>query len=366
MKFKQIAVLSLIISSIYAGSALAAAQEPLMIESQGSFAAGGTVYTAPGSFNPEDGFTNLGGGKNGNTGQTLHGDHLTASYQIPVNARKLPLVFLHGAGQSARTWDTTPDGREGFRTVFARRGYSVYVVDQPRRGQSGRSTEDGMVKAQPDEQFWFGQFRVGQWPEYYPGVQFSKDKEALNQYFRQMTPNVSSYDANINSDALSALFDKTGPGILITHSQGGGNGWLTGMKNSNVKAIISYEPGSQFVFPEAEMPEPLPSKLDTLTGYPVSLDEFKKLTKIPIIIYYGDYIGTEPGGYYAQDAWRIRLEMARKWVAVVNKYGGDAKVVHLPEIGIKGNTHFPFSDLNSLQIADLMENWLHEKGLDKR
>jgi hypothetical protein len=32
---------------------------------------------------------------------------------------------------------------------------------------------------------------------------------------------------------------------------------------------------------------------------------------------------------------------------------------------IKGNTHFPFSDLNNLQIADLMSTWLNEKGLDK-
>ncbi|MBR6636948.1 MAG: hypothetical protein IKK97_05800 [Phascolarctobacterium sp.] len=57
--------------------------------------------------------------------------------------------------------------------------------------------------------------------------------------------------------------------------------------------------------------------------------------------------------------------MARKWVEVVNKYGGDAQVVHLPEVGIKGNTHFPFSDLNNVTIAKLMEAWLQEKGLDK-
>ena len=46
-------------------------------------------------------------------------------------------------------------------------------------------------------------------------------------------------------------------------------------------------------------------------------------------------------------------------------FAGDCTVVHLPEIGVTGNTHFPFSDLNNVQIADLMQNWLHEKGLDK-
>ena len=49
----------------------------------------------------------------------------------------------------------------------------------------------------------------------------------------------------------------------------------------------------------------------------------------------------------------------------MNKLGGDVTVVHLPEIGVHGNTHFPFSDRNNLQIADLMSEWLNKKGLDK-
>jgi hypothetical protein len=38
--------------------------------------------------------------------------------------------------------------------------------------------------------------------------------------------------------------------------------------------------------------------------------------------------------------------------------------VHLPEAGVLGNTHFPVSDMNSLEIADLMSEFLKEKGLD--
>jgi hypothetical protein len=34
-------------------------------------------------------------------------------------------------------------------------------------------------------------------------------------------------------------------------------------------------------------------------------------------------------------------------------------------MGITGNTHFPFSDLNNVQIAELMSDWLKEKNLDK-
>jgi hypothetical protein len=56
--------------------------------------------------------------------------------------------------------------------------------------------------------------------------------------------------------------------------------------------------------------------------------------------------------------------MARLWRDAVNKHGGDVRLIHLPEIGIKGNTHFPMSDLNNVQIADLVSKFLTEKHLD--
>lgn len=204
---------------------------------------------------------------------------------------------------------------------------------------------------------------VGVWPDYFKGVQFSHDKEALNQYFRQMTPNTGPFDVNVISDAMSAVVDKSGPAILFTHSQGGGPGWYTAMKNNKVKAIVAFEPGSGFVFPEKELPAPMPSAFDTLKGEPVPMEQFMALTKIPILIIYGDNIPDKPVAMPAQDSWRVRLAMARKWRDVVNKHGGDVTVTHLPEVGIKGNTHFPFTDLNNVQIADLVSRFLKEKNL---
>lgn len=52
------------------------------------------------------------------------------------------------------------------------------------------------------------------------------------------------------------------------------------------------------------------------------------------------------------------------WGAAVNRHGGNATVAHLPELGIRGNTHFPFSDLNNLQAADLLTKFLEKNGLD--
>ena len=80
-------------------------------------------------------------------------------------------------------------------------------------------------------------------------------------------------------------------------------------------------------------------------------------------IYYGDNIAKEYTQEWNKDSWRVRLKMARLWAEAVNRHGGDVTVVHLPEIGIKGNTHFPMSDLNNEEIANIMEKWMKEKGL---
>lgn len=333
----------------------AAKPAPLTIQEQGSFAVGGTVAKTAGTYDNN---------KPTAAGQSLHGDHLYASYQVPQNPKPLPIVMLHGAFQSARSWETTSDGREGFQTLFLRRGYPVYLVDQPRRGRAGNSTVATTIEPTPYDQLFFDQFRLGKWPNYFDNVQFDRKPETLDQFFRSVTPNTGPYDASVISNAMTALFAKTGPAILFTHSQGGGPGWLTAIKSGNVKGIVAFEPGSGFIFPEGELPPAMPSAAGTLAPEAVSLGDFQKLTRIPIVIYYGDNFPVEPTTERGQDNWRVRLAMAKLWVAAVNKHGGDARLVHLPEIGIKGNTHFPMSDLNNVAIADLVSKFLAEKKLD--
>jgi hypothetical protein len=239
------------------------------------------------------------------------------------------------------------------------------LIDQPRRGNASRSTVASNITPTPDEQGWFGTFRVGMYPNYFVGVQFARDSSTLNQYFRQMVPNIGTIDINVNAEAVSTLFNKIGDGILVTHSHSGGMGWRTAVKNEHIKAIVSYEPGSGFLFPEGEVPKPMPSSGGTLEAIGVPMAEFERLTKIPIAIYYGDFIAMEPTDAPGPDGWRVRLAMAKLWRDCVNKHGGDVTLVHLPEIGIKGNTHFPFSDLNNLEIAELMYKWLSEKNLNQ-
>ncbi len=351
----QLAKLILLTTSILVFTQCANKNNSIIIQEQGSFMVGGSVIENPGTFNPYNPSPE---------GQTFHGDHAYVFYQVPAKAHKYSLVMWHGFGQFSKTWETTPDGREGFQNIFLRKRFPVYLIDQPRRGDAGRSTVSAQIDPIPDEQQWFGTFRIGIWPDYFEGVQFARDKQTLEQYFRSMTPSIGNIDVDVNAEAVSALFDKIGQGSLVTHSHSGGMGWLTAIKNQNIKAIVSYEPGSGFLFPEGEVPAPMPSAGGTLEAFGIPMQDFMKLTQIPIVIYYGDFIPNEPSTNPGQDGWRVRLKMARLWRDAVNKYGGDVTVVHLPEIGIKGNTHFPFSDLNNVEIADLMSEWLNEKGLD--
>ena len=319
--------------------------DALILADQGSFAIGGTVLKD-------------------SLGHTYHGDHAYVFYQKPVDARRYPLVFAHGVGQFSKTWETTPDGREGFQNIFLRRGFGVYLVDQPRRGNAGRSTETVTLSPAFDEEVWFNRFRVGIWPDYFEGVQFSRDPEALNQYFRQMTPTIGSVDFEVYSDAYAALFDKIGPAIFVTHSQGGPVGWQTLLKTKNIRGIVSYEPGGGIPFPEGQVPEE--GKVLTLSkkteGIEVPMDVFMAYTRIPIVVYYGDNLpetDERPEIY----EWTRRLHLMRQWAKMLNDLGGDVTVVHLPEAGLHGNTHFPMSDLNNVEVAELMYDWLREKGL---
>jgi hypothetical protein len=355
MSKKLLLISAVVIASACTTTSGTGNPEALIIQEQGSFAVGGTVIANPGTYDPV---------KQGPEGQTFHGDHAYVFYQIPANARKLPLVLWHGGGQFSKTWETTPDGREGYQNIFLRRRFGVYVLDQPRRGDAGRSTQPMTINPTPDEQVLFGAFRVGVWPNYFPGVQFSKDPEVLNQFFRQVTPNTGPLDLKVISDAVAALFTKVGPGILVTHSQSGGPGWLTAIKSQNVRAIVSYEAGSNYVFPEGEVPPPMPSSNGPLTADAVPLADFMQLTKIPIVVYYGDNIAPEPSASRGQDHWRVRLAMGKLFAEAVNRRGGDVTIVHLPDVGIRGNTHFPFSDLNNVEVADLMSQFLEKKGLN--
>ena len=234
----------------------------LVIAEQGIFSAGGTTLTSDGTFNPEDQWEETG------AGQTAHVDHANVLYQIPENETGLPMVFLHGYGQSRMGWMTTPDGREGWSDIFLRKGHSVFLVDEPRRGEAGATSVSGDISTKTLDQRWYTQFRIGRWEDgksvANEGSQFPNDEASVDQFFRQMTPDTgmssdmgADFDNETVAQALAAtideVYERTGKNsILVTHSQGGGPGWTAANYTDHIAAIVAIEPGGA---PTADSPD---------------------------------------------------------------------------------------------------------------
>lgn len=351
MKTRMMMVLSMLLFTAWAIA------QPLSIARQGHFSVGGKTIQHEGTY---DNSRFVGWATQVETGQSARVDHAFVDYQVPTDARRLPLVFVHGYGGSGVCWEMTPDGRDGFSTLMLRHGYPTYVMDLPGRGRAGRTSATTTVKPLADEMFWFDIWRIGIWPNYNKGVQMKTDSATLSQFFREMTPDISDHRQDV--PAINALVDTLGSAILVTHSAGGFPGWMVAMQNPKVSAVAAYEPGG-YVFPEGEVPPRIDGLTGGTAGIPVPMAQFERLTKIPIVMYFGDYIPETPSKNLGDENWRVRLQMGRKFVECINRHGGNATLVELPKIGIYGNTHFLMQDLNNDVLARLFAQWLEQQKL---
>ena len=358
MRKKWISLFLIAALMLLSVSALAegTATEPLSIAEQGMFSAGGTV-TEPveGEYDPTTNWLDT-----ERPGNTAHVDHANVLYQIPENDNGNPIVYLHGYGQSRMGWMTTPDGRDGWATMFLRNGHSAFLVDQPGRGEAGAQVSmstDGFLDVwsedskeyKPGDQAWYTHFRIGRVaPERYEGSQFPEGEEAQDQFFRQMTPNTGNFNQATAAAALGEVMaevkERTGnKSIFITHSQGGAVGWDVPVEN--ISAIVAIEPGGT--------PE-------------VDSEQYNRLleARIPITIYFGDYIDNGPEDIQSTAFWKGVRDGALAFAEAYNAAGGDCTVVDLPKEGITGNSHFMFQEMNNDVIAEHIENWLGEHGLN--
>jgi pimeloyl-ACP methyl ester carboxylesterase len=356
-------------SLIMSGCAGTSSDKTIALAEQGSFFVAGRTVQAKGVYDPAKQTGNV------NEGNTFWADQMYVQYQIPANPRKYPLVLVHGGGGTGRVWETTPDGREGYQTLFLRRGFAVYIVDFPRRGRAGYPSYNGpfgdldgaaVVPNRTNRaglHYAWSRWRLGpKYPEVFPVQQFPM--KGLDQFMQHLVPTVSD-DPEIISGALVALLEKIGPAIVVTHSQSGLFGWLAGARSANVKGIISYEPG--FVFPKGEMPAPVPLYAGTQpAGTPVTVPEFASLAKIPIQVVYGDNIPKSPIPDLVADGRRAQVVTSRLFVQALNARGGKASVMALPDAGLYGNSHFMFSDLNNVAVADQLSAFLRAHNLDGR
>ena len=333
------ALAALVLTCIGAAAAQPRQERPIMLARQGAFEVGGKVLS--------------------DDKGTLNCDHGHVEYQIPAKPRAVSLFMWHSS--SAKVWQTRWDGGEGYRSIFLRRGFPVYLWDGPRVGRGNWGCESYSYAPQTGrDQQNFVAWRFGaKHPEWFAGIQFpTEDAKAWEQATRARYDEFDTVkNARLESDAAAKAIDQIGPSVLVTNSAGGWRALLTALKTAsdNVKAIVAYEnPG--FVFPEGQSPQLEPGPFGPVT---VPMSEFKKLTRFPIQFVWGDNVDKSP-------SWTKHLENCKLFVDLLNANGGQAEILILPSVGLKGNTHIPFADLNNVAVADQLSAFLRSNRLDLR
>jgi len=312
----------------------ALAEPPLQIARQGSLEAGGTVMECA---------TNDGGDPNSKRWPAGHVvvDNVYSTYQYPVEQKyPYPILFNSGGGHTARVYDTTPDGREGWLSLFLRAGFATYGVDRVNTGRSGTDictinavrlgrapiSELPAINRYAFESSWVT-FRWGpRFGEPFADTQFPI--EAVDNYYPQTVSTYRGADQTRKSvAALAALLDKVGPSVLETWSSSGLLGYLAAIERPRlVKGILAVE-----------------TSIDAFDNIP--LDKLFILAGIPILIVIGDR---------AQD----RVDSSRAFERRMKAIGGDVTIDVLPEAGIKGNGHTLMLEKNNKQIMLRMIAWL--------
>jgi pimeloyl-ACP methyl ester carboxylesterase len=320
-------------------------ETPLVLKAQGSFFVGGEKV--------EGTQVELGG--------LGPGGHVTVNqmyvrYMVPQGGeRNVPVVMIHGATLTGKSWETTPDGRMGWDEYFVRKGHPVYVPDQVGRGRSGfnqavfNTVRAGTVPAadQPpmfrfsDEVVW-PNFRFG----LKPGEPFADSQfpvSAVDELSKQGVPDVSRGlpTPSPTFRALSELATQLQGAVVMGHSQSGPFPLETALLNpSATKGLVLVEPG--------RCP-------DTYTDQQIAT-----LAKIPVLAVFGDHRDTATG-ISTRPSWQLSFEGCQALIARLKAAGGDAQMLSPTETGVRGNSHMIMQDKNHLQIADLILKWINDK-----
>jgi hypothetical protein len=143
---------------------------------------------------------------------------------------------------------------------------------------------------------------------------------------------------------MAALAVQLHGAVLIGHSESGFFPEEAAMINpAGIKGIVSIEMACT----------------TTLNAQQLSI-----LSKIPILIMFGDHLDDIPGAL--SSLWPMNLATCNKFVQQVTAAGGDARMMYLPKMGIKGNSHMLMQDKNNLQLADLILDWIDERVEGKK
>jgi pimeloyl-ACP methyl ester carboxylesterase len=316
-------------------------KEPVILRDFGSFHVGGRVIEITGQPVKEVVLTPGGVPAKIDPNGKYQVEQMYVQYFLPQNRKgKLPLLLWHGGGLSGVTYETKPDGGEGWMHYFIRHGWDTYVSDAVERGRSGWThTFKGdpifLPRSDPWERFRIGP--IGSWNEdaakrtTYPGTQFPID--AYPQFMNQAVPRWVTTDDAIVA-AYIELIDKICPCVVLVHSQSGAFGFrVLEARPEKVKALVAVEP--------------------TLGG---DKNKVSTIKNTPVLFIIGDNAKDHP-------RWSKIRAGDVEYAGFLKAAGGSVDFIDLPDLGIKGNSHMIMMDRNSDQIADLIHDWLRSRGL---
>jgi pimeloyl-ACP methyl ester carboxylesterase len=312
------------------------AREPLVIAEQGHFFTGIRRRESP-------------------SGESVTGTHV--EYQIPASVSHGQLVLVHGGGGQALDMLTTPDGREGWATLFVRDGFAVYTVDRPGLGRSPyHPALWGGEMGPPAGYAGFVATFAGPAPEGFPPhTQWpgsgDRDDPALETFLAWQEPFGGGSLERAHEDmrdGAAGLLDRIGPSVLLTHSMGGGFGWLAASeRRSQVLAIVAVEPAGP---PFADLPG-IGRFAHGLTSLPLTYGPLAadgKLDGLPVAVVWAESSGFGPScGQTAQ---------------FLRQCGADVTELALSDHGIRGNGHAMMLEKNNAEIAALITKWISELG----
>jgi len=314
----------------------------------------------------------------------LYVEHLSPIYET---TQDYPIVLWHGQAQTGTNFLNTPDGRPGWASYFLNKGYEVYIVDQPQRGRSPYDPGVGQLSvysAETIESLFTGIQWFGTWPQaklhtQWPGNGTIGD-EVFDQFYASQIDfqNIPTTVSTINQKAGAALLDKIGPVHLIGHSQAGPISYLiSDARPDLVKTLVVLEPeGPPFEnrvisnlttvtrpygltnipltyepavsVPAVDLPfQSVPAPAWGLTDCLIQKEPAKKLpnlAKVPIAV-----LTSEASFHAGYDYCEVKY---------LQQAGVNAQYLNLSSMGIHGNAHFMFMELNNWQIADVVEAWV--------
>jgi len=163
--------------------------------------------------------------------------------------------------------------------------------------------------------------------------------EAIGELYKQMIPDLNALlpTPNPTWTNMAALAVQLKGAVLMGHSESGFFPEQAALIDpSAIRGMISIE-------------MPCPTDLTAA--------EIATLAKIPTLMMFGDHLGDVQSPLVN---WQTALETCDAYVAKVQAAGGDAEMMHLPKMGIKGNSHMLMQDRNSLELADLILAWLDQ------